>query len=117
MIAKGRLFQAVALAAVVGVSLGCMASTGKVMDSWVGSNEAALIQAWGPPARTVPDGSGGHILIYVYYRDLGQQPGNVAVDQNGNGQYTAPKEIGYNATRQFYVHADGTIYYWRAQGV
>lgn len=97
---------------------GCaILSPSKVMDSWVGHHQSELIASWGPPTRTADDGKGGTILIYEYYRDLGQKEGRAYVDYRGNIRYTDPKQRGYTAVRMFYVDENGIIYYWRRQGL
>jgi len=64
-----------------------------------------------------PDGNGGEILVYKFYRDLGQKPGKARVDSFGNVHYTNPKARGYVATRTFYVDKDGYIYALKWQGL
>lgn len=86
------------------------------MASWVGSHKSEMILSWGPPTRIASDGKCGEILIYEYYRDLGQQEGKMYVDDYGNVRYTDPKQRGYTATRMFYVNKKGIIYYWRWKG-
>jgi hypothetical protein len=94
----------------------CTPRVTKVMESWVGSHKSDLFLSWGPPTRVAPDGRGGEILIYEFYRDLGQKPGKMYVDAYGNVRYTDPKQRGYTATRMFYVTKDGIIYSWRWKG-
>lgn len=64
------------------------------MDSWMGSNQHALIMSWGPPDRTADDGAGGQILIY--------------------GRHVYAPSLGWNfwEYKMMYAHADGTIYHW-----
>jgi len=96
---------------------GCASTINKTMDSWIGHHQSELIQSWGPPTQTAPDGKGGSILIYGSYVDLGQTPGRASVDPYGNVRYTAPEQRGYSRTRMFYVDQNGIIYYWRWQGL
>ena len=55
----------------------CASRVTKIMESWVGHHESELIASWGPPSRIMPDGKGGHILIYEFYRDFGYSPGYI----------------------------------------
>ena len=89
----------------------------EALDSWKGHHQSELIALWGPPTKTYPDGKGGIILIYEYYRDLGQTPGRAYTDAWGNVKYTYPKNRGYTANRMFYINENGVIYSYRWQGI
>jgi hypothetical protein len=87
------------------------------MESWMGHQESELILSWGPPQQRVSDGADGTVLIYSSYVQTGSRPGEIIPTYSGGATYTAPQTYGYQRTRMFYVHADGTIYSWRYQGL
>jgi hypothetical protein len=70
----------------------------KVMDSWIGSNQHALVMQLGPPDRTASDGDGGEILIYS--------------TQQYNS-YTG--QVIYHC-RMFFANRGGIIYHWMTKG-
>jgi hypothetical protein len=104
------------LIVIVGLMSGC-ATVNKDMASWVGHHYSELFDKWSPPTCTSPDGRGGQILIYEYDRKFGQIPGHAERNVDGSVTYIAPTQMGYVATRMFWVDASGLIYNWRWQGM
>lgn len=87
-----------------GLILGAACSSGpkyKEEPVWVGKNKHDLIQAWGLPTRTDPDGNGGEILTYDLSKDTKIPVGD------------KPKT--YKHIRQFFVDAIGKIYHHRRE--
>lgn len=66
------------------------------MDSWLGSTKQELIMQWGPPAKTVSDGSEGEILIYA---------------AQGYVPLSTGQTVNYWMYKMMYVR-DGKIYHW-----
>jgi len=104
------------------VSVGCSHNSKQVRDSFdgmIGHSEAELIRALGPPNWTASDGDDGTVLIWDQYHDLGLLPGlGVSVSPLPYalvGLNVPPRELGYVESVMFYVHPDGTVYYWRIQ--
>ena len=96
---------------------GCAAQVNQTMGTWIGHHQSEVIQAWGPPIETTPDGSGGTIMIYSEQVELPQTPGKAYADPwSGAVRYTNPKTNGYTRTRMFYVNSAGVVYHWRWQG-
>ena len=109
--------RTVALVAAVALALsGCASAINETMDSWMGHHVSELIQSWGPPTRTTPDGKGGKVYIWEHVIDAGQRPGRVRVTPGG-ATYTEPERITSTRTRMFYVDRNGRIYSWRWQGL
>jgi len=79
---------------------GC-ASTGKIMESWIGHQKSEIINSWGPPQRYSPDGKGGEILIYESSSALASPIGEMMITQTITNY------------KQVYVNQKGTIYYVR----
>ncbi|NHA13879.1 hypothetical protein [Thioalkalivibrio sp. XN279] len=40
------------------------------LDAWVGASTSALLDAWGPPLRTVSEADGATVLVYERTRSL-----------------------------------------------
>jgi hypothetical protein len=74
------------------------------MKAWMGKPVQGAILSWGPPARTITDGADGQVMEWSYWQPAVFIP---YVGRVGN----------YWKTRCFYVHADGTIYAYRWQGL
>ena len=82
-----------------------------------------LIASWGPPARTMSDGSGGQILIY----DMSGRvvlPGSSTTTINVYGNtavantYSTPDTvIPIKRERLFWVDSSGQIYRWSWRGL
>jgi hypothetical protein len=106
----------------------------QVMSGWQGQNVSNIIGAWGPPARTIPIGTGASLFVWQIDRtrvepaechsQASASHGNV----NANGQIwiypgkvtttCAPAQrTGYVAHRMFWVNADGVIYGWAWKGL
>ena len=101
----------------------CLATSGlgdkekEVMDSWMGSTKAQLIQSWGPPTKVASDGQGGEILIYDKSVSFAQSPGQVYTQPyNNNVYYTNPESNIITRSRMFYINKQGVIYHWLCQG-
>ena len=67
------------------------------MDSWLGSSTQTLIKEWGAPSRVTTDGDGGEVLVYE------------------RSTYLSYYKVTYYTIRMFYAHADGIIYFWKAE--
>jgi len=63
------------------------------MNLWIGHSSQELIQRWGPPTRTTPDGNKGD--VYVYANQCSRMNGQV-----------------YWYYRLMYVNEQKKIYYW-----
>ena len=72
-------------------------ATKKAMDSWLGSTKQSLILEWGAPNRVTSDGDGGEVLVYE------------------RSTYLSYYKVTYYTIRMFYAHADGIIYFWKAE--
>lgn len=74
-----------------------------LFNKWINHSKAQLVNQWGQPDSTMPDGKGGQILIYkegVDYKSV------------MSGKYTGPQ---YSFRKEMYVNADSTIYSWRSR--
>jgi hypothetical protein len=114
-----------------------------IMSSWMGHNANDLIAAWGPPAATMSDGSGGQIFIYdqsgqvvlpgtstttanytgtanaTYnqFGNVGTANANAYGTANATTTYHPPTVIPINRKRMFWVNQRGEIYRWSWQGL
>jgi hypothetical protein len=110
---------------------GCMTphKQNAIMESWRGHSARELIAAWGLPAQTKSDGSGGRVLIYdVSVRTLAPGPStstltpgmshfaNANDDLSRAATFGSGNESGETFTlrrsRTFWVNSRGTIYRW-----
>lgn len=73
-----------------------------LFNKWLNHSKTHLIQRWGQPDSTKPDGKGGEILIYKEGTDYK----SVMNEKYTGKQYSFRKEI--------YINADSLIYYWKA---
>lgn len=71
-------------------------SEDSMMNSWMGSSKAQLLQVWGPPTRVTSDGQEGEILVY--------------------DQTASMYGMVLTRSRCFYVNKNGKIYYWMCKG-
>lgn len=88
----------------------------KEARSWLGRHESELVQAWGEPTHTEPDGHGGVVLIYEHL--IGAGDGD---DSSGGCRFerrfehvterTSERGDG-NLLRRFLVNRAGVIYAW-----
>ena len=108
------IFMLLALLAFSFQFQGC-ASSNKKLDKWVGVHYSKLIESRGEPARKVPDGKGGFVLIYEEKVEV-SLPGSV---QTAESRHEAPRtERQHTYARQtlFYVDANGIIYKYETRG-
>ena len=106
--------------------LASCATTGKyekVLDSWVGSTESALVSSWGPPANVYVAPNGDRILTYQNNRNV-FIPGQVASYQTtvvGNTAYTqavggsSAMNASLSCSTSFTI-SNGKIETWRWKG-
>lgn len=73
-----------------------------LFNKWLHHSKSELIQAWGQPDSTRPDGRGGEILIYKERTDY-----KSVMNQN----YTGPQ---YSFRKEMFLNRDSLIYYWKA---
>ncbi len=73
-----------------------------VLNSWMNSTKARLIQSWGAPTRYASDGQDGEILIYEEERKI------------ANVVYGTYMERTITWYREMYVNSAGNIYHWRS---
>lgn len=73
-----------------------------LFNKWLRHSKRELIQSWGQPDSTRPDGKNGEVLIYKEAIDF------VSVM---NEKYTGKL---YSFRREMFVNADSMIYYWKA---
>ena len=79
----------------------------QTMRSWLGYHQSELIAEWGPPIRIMPDGKGGTVIDYSYYKDLGERGQITSV---GRWRFISMSRTGYGSARFFYVDSNGYIY-------
>jgi len=84
----------------------------EIMQSWIGYHQSELIAEWGPPTRIMPDGKGGTVLDYSYYKDLGERG---YVTPVGRWRFMSISRSGYGSARFFYVNSHGMIYNFKWQ--
>jgi hypothetical protein len=73
-----------------------------MFNKWLHHSKAELVQAWGLPDSTKPDGKRGEIMIYKERLDYKSVM---------NERYTGKQ---YSFRKEMYVNADSVIYYWKA---
>ncbi len=73
-----------------------------MFNKWLHHRKSQLINTWGLPDSTKPDGRGGEVLIYKEGIDFKSVM---------NQKYTGPQ---YSFRKEMYVNADSTIYNWKA---
>lgn len=73
-----------------------------IFNKWLNHSKAQLIQTWGQPDSTRPDGKRGEVLIY-----------KEAIDYKSvmNEKYTGKK---YSFRKEIFINADSIIYNWKA---
>lgn len=110
--------------------VGCASQINQVMSSWMNHHYSDLVRSWGAPHRIVNDRYGGQILIYYLSRNFTlpgiihtQTSRSVSSDKNSSihssdsfSIYLPPQNIGYNASRIFWVNRRGIIYKWAWDG-
>jgi len=101
----------IGLVVLIGIVIALRDRRTEIMASWIGKHQSELIAEWGPPNKIMPDGKGGTVLDYSYYKDLGE---NIYINRRGYG-YTSPR--GYTAKRYFYVDSNGIIYNFKWKGL
>ena len=106
---------------------GCATRVNETMASWMGHNVSDVIASWGPPAQVMDIGGGNKIFVWSAARQW-TTPGVATTTTNVYGSpgfatatsttnYSPPQTSGYNATRTFWVNADGEIYQWGWRGL
>ena len=73
-----------------------------LFNAWLHHSKQELVQRWGQPDSTRPDGRKGEVLIY-----------KEGIDAKSvmNGRYTG---VQYSFRKEIYVNADSLIYNWKA---
>jgi len=105
-----RIITISALISVALILTGCATRRTReteIMRSWIGYHQSELIAEWGPPTRIMPDGKGGTVLDYSYYKNLG---GSGSITSVGRWRFMSISRSGYGSARFFYVNSDGIIY-------
>lgn len=96
----------------------------EVLDTWLGSSEAEIVSAWGPPASVYQAPDGTRILTYQRGGSV-RMPGTPATYQTtrvGNTAYTTQTggspgyDIQLSCRTNITVGADGRISSWSFQG-
>jgi hypothetical protein len=122
------------LAGLLGLALltGC-ASNEKMnasMNTWIGEPVQVLAETWGPPTRTMDDGSGGKIVIYEYVRsqDVPENERDMSAGTEGEDPQKVFNPGGVAGTllpsatakrtvwRMFHADAGGVIRSWAWKG-
>jgi hypothetical protein len=93
---------------------GC-ATSNKKLDAWVGVHYSKLIESRGEPARKLPDGKGGFVLIYEEKVAV-SIPGSVQTAQSRHEAYKPERQHTYARQTLFYVDGKGIIYKWETRG-
>ena len=70
MYCPGRLPAAIALGAVLGACATPGSWWQKDLQAWEGAPVSEVLDAWGPPLRTLTDAAGGTVLVYDTLREL-----------------------------------------------
>jgi len=84
---------------------------GKLMNSWLGQTQAALVMEWGQPSSTHAVADGRKVLVYSWVTKSTRW--TYAMNKGfGDGSYQAqPRPI---PMRKFHIDKHGRIYGWRA---
>ena len=107
---------------------GCVAQMNKIMASWKGHNISDVIAQWGPPSQVIDDEQGGKIYSWIEDRSYTTpkhsttytQPtvysGRRVFSWRSDTQHYGGREVSAQATRTFWVDANGIIYRWAWRG-
>jgi hypothetical protein len=92
--------------------IGCT-SPNMIMRSWVGHTENELYRHWGPPSKTIDNGSNGKIVVYVPDSSNKGVNRQRYVNASQPVEYLSPRNNQYKKIKSFYITPMGTIYAWK----